>query len=153
VKPTALEVMRQRLLHHPENQKVLRFLDIAPDTHWKLRFWRQDRRGPDEGGIIFFDDFGAGLPADTKVILLIQNLMVNPENGLIFGVHYGRCTFFIRCDLTQLGIVDSARLRTGMTLDGYVDIRQLGSPWAFLYHFCEDEEEAVASAYAYSFLC
>ncbi|MEO0771411.1 MAG: hypothetical protein AAFY72_18655, partial [Cyanobacteria bacterium J06649_4] len=85
MKPTAPESLRQRLLHHPENQKVLQFLNIPSDTHWQLHFWQPDRCGPDEGGTIFFDSFGAGLPAETKVTLLIQNLMVNPENGLIFG--------------------------------------------------------------------
>ncbi|MEO1620186.1 MAG: hypothetical protein AAFU53_04035 [Cyanobacteria bacterium J06632_3] len=142
-----MDGLRQLLLNHPQNQKVLQFLRVPPDTEWKLWHWRSDPNGPDEGGILFFDTFGAGLPAATKVTLLIHNLMVNPKNGLVFGVHYGRGTFLVRCGLDQAEVAKSDRLRVAETMDGYVDIRELGPPWAFLSCFCEDEPEVLAAAY------
>ena len=146
----SLENLKERLLRLPQNQEILRFLQIALDTNWKLLPWPQADCGFDEGGRIFFRKYGKNLPDEVKLTLGIHNLMVNTENGLVFAAHYGRCTFFVRCGLTKAGAPDSDRLRYGETLDGFVDARSLGPDWAILNWFCEEEEQYLEGAYSLS---
>lgn len=146
----SLGILKERLLRLPQNQEILRFLQIALDTDWKLLPWPQADCGFDEGGRIFFRKYGKNLPDEVKFTLGIHNLMVNTENGLVFAAHYGRCTFFVRCGLTKMGAHDSERLRCGETLDGFVDARSLGPDWAILNWFCEEEEQYLEGAYSLS---
>jgi hypothetical protein len=145
----SLGILKERMLRLPQNQEILRFLQIAPDTNWKLRPWPQADYGFDEGGRIFFK-YGKNLPDELKLTLGIHNLMVNTENGLVFAAHYGRCTFFVRCGSAKLGAPDTDRLRYGETLDGFVDARSLGPDWAMLNCFCEEEEQYLEWAYCLS---
>ena len=85
----SLGILKERLLRLPQNQEILRFLQIALDTNWKLLPWPQADCGFDEGGRIFFRKYGKNLPDDVKLTLGIHNLMVNTENGLVFAAHYG----------------------------------------------------------------
>ncbi|MBW4642420.1 MAG: hypothetical protein KME23_05315 [Goleter apudmare HA4340-LM2] len=143
----ALEFLKHRIVGHPRNESLLQFVDVTPDNDWQLQTWRQADCGFDEGGQIFFDNYGQHLPENTKYTLLIHNLMVNPENGLIFGAHYSRCTFFIRCDFNKCRVANSDALRRGETLDGRIDIECLGSEWALLSCFVEQESENFEWAY------
>lgn len=143
----ALESLKRRMVGNPRNQSLLQFIGITPDIDCQLTTWRQADCGFDEGGQIFFDNYGRNLPENTKYALLIHNVMVNPNNGIIFGCHYGRCTFFIRCDFDKCGITNSHSLRRGETLDGPIDIQCLGSDWALLNCFVEEELENLEWAY------
>jgi hypothetical protein len=150
VNAESLGILKERLLGLPQNQELLRFLQITLDTDWKLLPWPQADCGFDEGGRIFFRKYGKNLPDEVKLTLGVHNLMVNTENGLVFAAHYGRCTFLVRCGLTKIGAQDSDRLRSVETLDGFVDARSLGPDWAILNCFCEEEEQYLEGAYSLS---
>jgi hypothetical protein len=146
----ALELLKERVLRHPDNQEILRFLRIAGDTGERLGPWPHAGSGFDEGGRILFDLFGKQLPNDVKFTLGIRNLMINPETGLVFAAHFGRCTFLVRCGRARLEGYNQEGLRHGETLDGFVDARSLGPDWTLLNWFCEDEQEFLEWAYSFS---
>jgi hypothetical protein len=146
----SLGILKVRLLRLAQNQEILRFLQIAPDTSWRLLPWPQADFGFDEGGRIFFRKYGKNLPDEVKFTLGIHNLMVNAENGLVFAAHYGRCTFLVRCGLTKMDSHNSDKFRSAETLDGFVDARRLGHDWAILNWFCEEEEQYLEESYLLS---
>jgi len=141
----------EKVLTNEDNAKVLRFLGLGPSSD-VARFgpWSTEGSGFDEGGGVFFEDYGKHLPETVKYCLDIHNVMVNEENGRIFAVHFGRFTFIFRCDFSRAGVANTDRLRVGYTLDDAIDIRELGDAWALLNHFHEDEAEQLVWAYALS---
>ncbi|WP_413200878.1 hypothetical protein [Nostoc piscinale] len=145
-----LDVVRSQILKNPRNTAILQFLQMTADSYSKLLSWEQAYSGFDEGGQIFFDKYGRELPNSVKYSLGIHNLMINPQNYLIFAAHYGRCTFFFRPDWKKLEIQNTDQLRISETLDGLIDIRILGKEWAILNCFCEDEEDNLVWAYSHS---
>lgn len=144
---TPSELLLGRLLAHPSNAPLLSFLDVTSDLSPYFTPW--DDSGFDEGGSIFFG-YAAALPLDTKYTLNTVNVLVLPTNGLVFGVHFGRCTFIHRCDFARSGIANSDRLRVAVTLDDQIDVRSLGEDWAILNGFVEDEPEQLLWSYELS---
>jgi hypothetical protein len=138
----ALAAVRERMLKNPRNVGILGFLKVAPETTFKLQAWPHAGSGFDEGGAIFFERYGGALPDRVKLTLGYHNVMVDAETGLIFAVHYGRCTFLARgADRRR-----SDGAGTSETLDGLVDIRALDPEWRFLD--VEDEARQLEEAYA-----
>jgi len=139
-------------LAHPLNSALLAFLKIDPNvgTHY-FAAWDESSISAayDEGGRIFFD-YASQLPSNTKCTLQIVNVLVNPDSGVVFAVHYGRCTFFHRCDFGRTGVVNSDQLRIACTLDGDIDITPLGADWAILNGFVDDEDEQLFWSYELS---
>jgi hypothetical protein len=151
VDSTLLDSLLARLLAHPSNAALLAFLNIAREPTPRFVPWGDDSvtAAYDEGGRIFFG-YASALPPNTKYSLSTFNLLVLPDSGLVFGVHYGRCTFFHRCDFARTGISNSDHLRVAVTLDAQIDITSLGADWAILNGFAEDEPDQLLWSYELS---
>ena len=148
---TPTDSLLARLLGHSSNKAILSFLDIDLNSTPYFVPWDDDSVAAayDEGGRAFFG-FAPALPPETKYTLQTVNVLVTPNKGLIFGVHYGRFTFFHRCDFERSGISNSDRLRVSVTLDAEIDITSLGPDWAILNGFIEDEPEQLHWSYELS---
>ena len=138
---TPTDSLLARLLAHSSNAALLSFLDIAPDSTPHFVPWDPDSETAayDEGGRMFFG-YATALPPETKHTLQTVNVLVAPHDGVVFGVHYGRCTFFHRCDFARSGVTNSDDLRHGGFLDGDVNITCLGPDWAMLEKFFDDDD-------------
>ena len=133
-----------------DNQKVLTYLKLSKE---EIKYYANgDKAGSgfDEGSIIFFYDYGAELPAETRNTLSFHNMLINPINGLIFAFQWGRFTFMFRCYFEKSDIANTDRIREGTTLDAAVDFRVLGENWALLSAFWEEEKEQLALSYQLS---
>lgn len=118
------------LFAQPDNAAVLRYLDGSPF---------------DEGGQIFFHDYGRRIPHAARCRLDLVNLLVHERTARIFALHEGRFTIALRRDTTPFDgdFVDNLR---GYTADGSVDLSALGPGWV-LFDWTGNEEEEVWLAY------
>lgn len=135
------------LVAQPDNAPVLRHLGVRSASD-PVRFVAEAEASPyDEGGQIFFEEYGRGLPARARCMLSHYCLFVHPRTARIFALHQGRFTVALRADFARCGVGDAEHLRVGVTLDGDVDLRALGPGWAL---FRDDDEDAEAQfAWAY----
>jgi hypothetical protein len=103
----------------------------------------------DEGGQIFFHRYGRSLPTATRCHLELCNILVHERTARVFALHHGRFTIALRRGRHTLRSYQSGTgtLRSE-TLDGPVDLTQLGPSWT-LYSADDDEEaqEAFLAAY------
>jgi hypothetical protein len=129
------------------NVEILRFMEISEQE--SLRSW-EDEAIPFEGQLTFFEKYAQDLPSNTKYTWGIWSILVNPVNGLIFSLHFGRFTFIFRCVLPLDDLCHSASLQKAITLDDVIDISSLGENWAILNLFIEDEQSYLSMAYEQS---
>ena len=140
--------IKEKIFENQANSKVLALMKVSPSSN--LYRWN-DGQIAFEGDYIFFDDYAEALPIETKYRLGIHCILVNEQNGLIFGWLWGRLTVVFRCDFQKTNIKNRDTIRQAATLDGDVDFRDLGENWAMLYHFVEEEQKAINHAYQLSF--
>jgi len=129
----------RRMRAQPANERMLAWLRAGPDD--RLRPWYGDSR--DEGGVVLFERYGAGLPDTCKWSLGVNNVLVHPATGLLFAVHWGRFTFLLR----QTGAPGRPN-DVAETLDGSVDLRPLEGEWWDWWF--EDDEDVAALLQAYA---
>lgn len=142
----------ERIFQNIHNQKWLEWIKLEHPRqvkYWKS--WEESREGYDEGAEILFDKYGNDLPDECKYYLSIYPILVNPENGLVFGFQWGRGTHLIRVNPKLIDFTPGQSYKSAYTLDGPVDFNSLGANWALLQFFVEEEKEALEAAYAYSF--
>lgn len=136
-----------KILNNKDNDKLLNFLKISKeDSNLKLEDPRSDK-GFDQGGNVFFHEYGKLIPDKCKYKIYIYNIMINEETGKIFAVHMGRFTFIFRCDFKKSKLVNSDDFRIGYTLDMIDDIRMLGENWTYLQGFEDEQQEQLLWAY------
>lgn len=148
--------IKRKILTHPQNRLLLNFFMISEESYFR----KMSSVIFDEGGQVFFEDYGVYLPQETKISIDIYNFFVNPFSGQIFGAHWGRFTFFIRFNFQKLGLKNNDNLRCALTLDGSVDIRELGESWGVLNCIFEEDligyydfNDLFLSAYFDTFMC
>ncbi len=145
-----LEILIKKVLDNPNNARILSFLSIDLNGNIHLSNGNEIS-GYDEGGIIFFREYAKDLPSETKYLIDGNNVLINKNNGLIFGCHFGRFTFIFRCDFEINNIENSDKQRMGYTLDDWIDVKLLGEDWALLNNFYKDESQQLQLSYNLSF--
>ena len=127
------------LFAQPDNEAVLRHLNLRRPAD-VLSFTAGTDGSPfDEGGQIFFHRYGRRVPEAARCSLGIVNILVQERTARIFALHQGRFTIALRRELSGYGDQWFGGLR-GQTADGDVDLSALGSGWV-LFHWNDDEEE------------
>lgn len=130
------------LFAQPDNAGVLQYLG----RDWTEDVWYfeagTDGSPFDEGGQIFFHRYGRLVPAATRCSVNNCNLLAHERTARIFALHEGRFTIALRSDIARRNL-DCSRLRSE-TLDGPVDLTQLGSEWML---FGADSHEEAAEAF------
>lgn len=148
MKTELLDKLLQKVLLHPDNTKVLRFLMIdLKDKNLTLRFWEDSGSPHDEGGILFFDEIAKKLPNNSKYSISGHNFLIEDRYGKIFGFHYGRATFIYRWHFFNKFYINSDNLRIEDTLDGLIDIRELGENWVIDCIWDEDDKLLLLKEY------
>lgn len=143
----AVVVTLDEIFANSDNGPLLAFLGLASPSD--VRYVAPgDQVSPfDEGGVLFFDDWAAAIPAGAKMTIDISNVLVHERTAQIFACHQGRLTVFFRCDFARTGVTSRDSHRVGETLDGGIDIRALGPAWALLHAFCDDIEQQLSWAH------
>lgn len=133
------------ILENPDNQKVLAYCQIPVDS--EPYFARGERAGSafDSGSKTLFWQWGGDLPDDGKVTIATWNMLARPETGLIVCLQTGRFTFAIRVPGKETNI----RHRRMQTLDGNTDITSLGTEWALLNYYMDEEDLVLEEAWEY----
>jgi hypothetical protein len=138
----------QAIVDHPENQLVLHYLGIYPTSEQIYTQLGTDGSPFDEGGQIFFHQYGRRVPASAYCSLSIHNVMVHERTARIFAFHRGRLTVAVRPDFSLWDVPNNDRLRYHETMDGMIDIRKLGPAWVlFSGDDDEDTEQFFLQAY------
>ncbi len=136
-----MKELRHKIVSNPLNKKVLAFLKVDPENPSEyLKRWEEARSPYDEGGCIFFDQYGKEIPDDCKYSFSIHNIMIHSLTGAIFAFHTGRFSIFFRCDFERANLINSDQYRRGYSLDCIDDITELGEDWSFLSVEFEGEE-------------
>ncbi|MDI1483715.1 hypothetical protein [Polyangium sp. y55x31] len=138
----------EALFAQPDNHDVLRCLGLrSPED---VRFFEAGTEGSpfDEGGQIFFHDYGRGCPDASRCTLDRYNIMAHERTARIFAFHRGRLTVALRRGAPRHG-GDPTEMLRGETADGTVDLRALGPGWELFHGSDEldDPEEPFRSAY------
>jgi hypothetical protein len=120
------------IYNNRDNQALLSLLGLHYQRDKYVKIGKGVGSPFDEGSKIFFYKYGLGLPDEVKAELSGNNILINPSNGLIFGFHWGRCTFLIRCDFEKISFKNSDEIRKGITLDDYVNFTLLGENWCLV---------------------
>ena len=138
-----------KVLHNPQNDKVLSFLKLKGknDLIQSFRTWKDSYSGFDEGGCTFFDEYGEFIPDGNKFSLHIHSIMVNEYTGEIFAFNTGRFSAFFRCDFEKAGIQNTDGLRKGYTFDCITDITELGENWCYMDKFEDQQSEQLKWSY------
>lgn len=126
------------LFAQPDNEAVLRHLNVGGPADVRSFAAGVDGSPFDEGGQIFFHTYGRRVPAAARCTLGVVNLLVHPRSARIFALHAGRFTIALRRD--PAGGREIGGLR-GQTADGVVDLSALGPGWALFVRDDEDEAE------------
>lgn len=123
-----------KIFGNPDNEKVLEFLkfDTTNNSIPYFKTWKESYSGFDEGGCIFFDNYGKNISDDCKYSLGIYSIMINKNSGEIFAFNMGRFSIFFKCDFSKLKIENTDSLRKGHTFDCITDITALGDKWCFM---------------------
>lgn len=129
----------EALFAQPDNESVLRYLGLASPADVRSFAAGTDGSPFDEGGQIFFHQYGRRVPDAARCSLGVVNILVHERTARIFALHRGRFTIALRRDLTPYGGRYHGSLR-GQTADGVVDLSALGPGW-MLFHWNDDEEE------------
>jgi hypothetical protein len=135
------------LFAQPDNAGVLRHLRLhRPED---VRHFEAGTDGSpfDEGGQVFFHRYGRLVPAAARYSLELCNVLAHEHTARVFALHQGRFTIALRPDISRGGLDLCSPLR-GETLDGPVDLTQLGPGWVlFSADGDEEAQEAFLGAY------
>lgn len=149
-----LEDLYDRIFGNHSNGRLLEFLKVDRSNLNNFHKWQDiDDGGYNEPGRYFFDTLGVHLPADTKYELSSRDVYIIPATGTIFACLYGRFTILARCDFARNGAENGDHWRIAETLDGHIDIRVLGSNWAILSKFDDEEMANLEWAYTLAVAC
>ncbi|HHH27512.1 MAG TPA: hypothetical protein ENK57_04060 [Polyangiaceae bacterium] len=136
-----MAAINDRVHEHPANRAILAWLRVSPDA--PLRPWVES--GFDPGAPVLFYDLGARIPEVTRFTLGTANICVHVETGVIFAMHYGRYTFFVR------RVSGAARSRDLLcTLDGDLDVSTLEPHWTGVDLEDEGEVDTMFDAYRWA---
>jgi hypothetical protein len=137
-----------KILNNPENKKVLHFLIPNQNMQTNLYFktWEASISGYNEGGCIFFEDYGQYIADNCKYVLDIHSIMINKNSGEIFAFNTGRFSVFFKCDFVKSAIENTDDLRRGYTLDCISDITALREQWCFMDEF-DDQKDQLKWSY------
>lgn len=132
-----------KILDNPLNDMLLNFLKLKRESSLinSFRTWKESYSGFDEGGCIFFEDYGEYIPEETKYSWSICRVMVNNNTGEIFAFNMGRFSVFFKCDFIKSGTENSINLKKGYTFDCVTDISELGENWCFMYKFDNPKDQ------------
>ena len=132
-----------KILNNPQNETVLHFLKLKRESSLihSFRTWKESYSGFDEGGCIFFEDYGEYIPDENKFSLSIHSVMVNNNTGEIFAFNTGRFSVFFKCDFIKSGSENSIYLKKGYTFDCITDITELGNNWCFMDKFDNPKDQ------------
>jgi hypothetical protein len=132
-----------KILTNPINKSILDYFEL--DKYGvKIPFfksWADSYSGYDEGGIIFFEDYGEHISDNNKFTLSIFSIMVNEHSGEIFAFNKGRFSVFFKCNFIKSNTTNSDNLRKGYTFDCITDITELGEAWCFMNSFDNPKEQ------------
>lgn len=132
-----------KILSNPINKTVLDYLNIDKtcDILPSFQTWTDAFSGYDEGGILFFGNYGERISNKNKFKLDVFHIMVNEHSGEIFAFNKGRFSVFFKCNFVKSNTENSDNLRKGYTFDCITDITELGEAWCFMDKFDEPEEQ------------
>ena len=132
-----------KILKNPKNKNVLNYfeLDTKDDLIPSFKTWTDSYSGYDEGGVIFFEDYGEYISNKNKFTLSIFSVMVNEQSGEVFAFNKGRFSVFFKCNFVKSNTVNSDNLRKGYTFDCITDITELGEAWCFMDSFDNPKEQ------------
>jgi hypothetical protein len=137
------------LFAQPDNAGVLRHLGLLRPEDVRRFEPGTDGSPFDESGQIFFHRYGRLIPAAARCSLELCSALAHERTGRVFALHRGRFTIALRPDFSREGIDRCfCHPLRGETLDGPVDLSQLGPGWV-LFGADGDEEtqEAFLAAY------
>lgn len=96
--------------------------------------------------------YSNNIPTSSRIILFGRPVLVNPNNGVLFGLVEGTTP-----PLLKLPEIDREILLTKggkillENLDGvYANAREVGDDWIYCFSFIEDLDKYFISAYNYS---
>ncbi|MDI3292098.1 hypothetical protein [Polyangium sp. 15x6] len=122
----------EALFAQPDNHRVFRCLGLRGPGDVRCFEAGTDGSPFDEGGQIFFHDYGRDCPDASRCTLGLFNVMAHERTARIFALHQGRLTVALRRGDPRHGGDPLERLR-GETFDGSVDLRALGPGWELFY--------------------
>ena len=134
-----------KILTNPINKRVLDYFELNKYGSKTPSFqtWADSYSGYDEGGIIFFDNYGEHISDKNKFTLSIFSIMVNEHTGEIFAFNKGRFSVFFKCNFAKSNTQNSDDLRKGNTFDCITDITELGDAWCFMNSFDNPKDQLI----------
>lgn len=133
----------EKVLTNPINESVIKYFKLFKNDNKIPYFktWKDSFSGFDEGGVIFFENYGEYISDDNKFSLSIYSVMVNEHSGEIFAFNTGRFSVFFKCNFIKSNTTNSDNLRKGYTFDCITDITELGDTWCFMDSFDNPKEQ------------
>lgn len=138
-----MKALLDKIIANKKNQKVLQYLDLMTKKELLPYFktCKESFSGFDEGGAIFFFDYGEAIPDDCKFSLYLYSIMINKDTGEIFAFNKGRFSIFFKYDFIKAGIENNDDLKRGHSFDCITDITALGDNWCFMDDFDDPQEQ------------
>lgn len=140
-----------KILMNERNNLVFSFFEIPikkPDTLQLNSINDNNEWRHSEGLNDFFSYYAKYIPDNHKFLFNGLGLLLNPENGELYAVQFGRFNVAFKCDLKRNQLNDSDELRVHYNLDGIdADIRPLGNGWALAIKFVGDLEQQLMWSY------
>lgn len=133
----------EALFAQPDNETVLRYLNLRSPRDVGCFEAGTDGSPFDEGGQIFFHRYGRRVPAGSRCTLELCSILAHERTARIFALHQGRFTIALRRGLSSHG-GDHPGSLLGGTMDGFVNLSALGPGWMLLGSSDEDEDDDEA---------
>jgi len=164
-----MKLLLEKILSHPLNEKVLKFLDIRKEGSHTLTPIEKKNFFTHEG----LEDFlQFDVPAETIFILDNKGVIIISETGEIIAFHFNRTDSAFKIQNPELYKSRFYHLKSALRwrfhwksaskvslgyfsnvfndADTILDIRELGNNWALSIYFPDDKEKVIQEYY---YLC
>lgn len=135
-------------LNENKYKKNLEFID---DINLIKNSDKELKAHPDIVGLLW-NDYSKKLPVKCQMILFGTPVLINPTNGIIFGIAEGTNPPLLRLPQNQIPIIIKKGGKTALSdMDGvYADASVLGDEWVYCFSFIKNIDDYCLQAYDYS---
>ena len=101
---------------------------------------------------LLWNDYYRKLPMQCQMILFGTPVLINPINGIIFGIAEGTNPPLLRLSQNQIPIIINKGGKITLSdMDGvYADASVLGDEWVYCFSFIKNIDEYCLQAYDHS---
>jgi len=101
---------------------------------------------------LLWNDYSKKLPVKCQMILFGTPVLINPTNGIIFGIAEGTNPPLLRLPSNQIPIIIKKGGKITLSdIDGvYADASVLGDEWVYCFSFIKNIDEYCLLAYDHS---